>query len=68
MPKKRHKKTFIERVEIVDRMEVIAATLDRLHKDGYRVTHSGPCPAGRNDQWKMVDFNWFKVIAEREVQ
>ena len=68
MPKKRNKKTIIERVEIVDRMEVRAATWDKLIRDGYRVTHSGPCPTGRNEEWQMVDLNWFKVIAERVVK
>ena len=68
MPKKRNKKTIIERVEIVDRMEVRAATWDRLIKDGFRITHSGPAPLKSNEEWMQVDLNWFKVTAERVVK
>jgi hypothetical protein len=66
MPKKRHKKTIIERVEIVDRIEVREATWDRLEQEGYRVTHSGPFT--NKAMFPAVDSTWFMVIAEREVK
>lgn len=66
MPQKRNKKTIIELVEIVDRIEVKAATWDRLINDGYSITHSGPYTT--KAMWPEVDSTWFMLIAERVVK
>ena len=64
--KPKRKTTIIERVEIVDRMSLRAATFDRLFKDGFRVTHSGPYTT--KAMFPIVDPDWFMLTAERVVK
>ena len=64
--KRKRKTTIIERVEIVDRMSLRAATFDRLFKDGFRVTHSGPYTT--QAMFPEIDPDWFILTAERVVK
>lgn len=64
--KPKRKTTIIERVEIVDRMDLRAATLANLHEDGYRVTYSGPYTT--KAMFPKVDPEWFTLAAERVVK
>lgn len=61
--KPKHETTIIERVKIVDRMSLRAATFDDLFKRGFRVTHSGPYTT--KAMFPEVDAEWFMVTAER---
>ena len=61
--KPKRKTTIIERVEIVDRMSLRAATFDRLFKDGFRVTHSGTYTT--KAMFPEINPDWFMLTAER---
>ena len=61
--KPKRKTTTIERVDIVDRMSLRAATFDRLLKDGFRVVHSGPYTT--KAMFPEIDPDWFMLTAER---
>ena len=64
--KRKRKTTIIERVEIVDRVSLRAATFDRLLKDGFRVTHSGSYTT--EAMFPEINPDWFMVTAERVVK
>lgn len=64
--KPKHVTTIVERVEIVDRMSLRAATFDRLFKEGFRVTHSGPYTT--KSMFPECDPDWFMLTAERVVK
>ena len=61
--KPKRKTTTIERVDIVDRMSLRAATFDRLLKDGFRVVHSGPYTT--KAMFPEIYPDWFMLTAER---
>ena len=61
--KPKRKTTIIERVEIVDRISLRAATFNRLFKDGFRIVRSGPYTT--KAMFPEIDPGWFMVTAER---
>ena len=62
----KRKTTIIERVEIVDRMSLRAATFDRLFKDGFRIVRSGPYAT--EAMYPEINPGWFMVTAEKVVK
>ena len=62
-PKRMIKKTIIERIEIVDRIDARAKIVDELRTKGYRIMHCWPYATAK--MYPGVNHNWFMLTAER---
>jgi len=59
----KHKRLFIERVEIVGHVKDRESTLDRLCKDGFKIKQLGPYTNAK--LWPSVDPGRFEVVADK---